>query len=276
MKIASDHYQQGLGKLLGFLVGALVIGTSFPHLLKSAMATLPWRYVIYATSLLSVLAGLAMYLLVPDGPYRKPASKLKLNAIPQSFRNKMFKVAAIGYFGHMWELYAFWVFVPVILSHYKNHYPEANFNVSLLSFIIIVSGSLSCVFSGFVSQYIGLKKTAAIALSLSGLCCIVSPLMLLNHSAIALIAFLLIWSMAVIADSPMFSTMIAQSAPGELRGTALTIVNCIGFFITIISIQLINVLRDDTNAVYIYTLLAIGPIAGLITIAKNKDNAPEL
>jgi MFS family permease len=273
MKIASDHYQQGLGKSLGFLVGALVIGTSFPHLLKSMMAALPWRYVIYATSSLSVLGGLAMFLLVPDGPHRKPASQLNLGAFAQNFRDKKFRAAAFGYFGHMWELYAFWVFVPVILSAYNSRFPLAGLNVPLLSFSIIVSGSISCVFSGYISQYFGAKKTAVSALSLSCICCIVSPLLLLNQSATALIIFLFIWSMAVIADSPMFSTLVAQNAAVESKGTALTIVNCIGFFITILSIQLINALRNDNNAHYIYVLLAIGPVLGLIALIRNKDNS---
>jgi MFS family permease len=275
MKIASDHYQQGLGKSLGFLVSALVIGTSFPHLLKSMMTALPWRYVIFSTSLLSVLGGLAMFLLVPDGPHRKPAQKIKLNLFLQSFKNSKFRAAAFGYFGHMWELYAFWVFVPVILSAYNSRYPDANINVPLFSFLIIVAGSFSCVLSGYVSQYIGAKKTATIALFLSCICCIASPLFLFNHSITVLIIFLFIWSVAVIADSPMFSTLVAQNASPESKGTALTIVNCIGFFITIISIQLINALRTDANAGYIYALLAVGPVLGLIALMrKDSREAP--
>jgi len=271
MKIASDHYQQGLGKSLGFLVGALVIGTSFPHLLKSMMAALPWRYVIFSTSLLSILGGLAMFLLVPDGPHRKPAQKIKLNLFLQSFKNEKFRAAAFGYFGHMWELYAFWVFVPVILSAYNSRYPGAAINVPLFSFLIIVYGSFSCVLSGYISQSIGAKKTATVALILSCICCMASPLFLFNHSIIALIIFLFTWSVAVIADSPMFSTLVAQNASPESKGTALTIVNCIGFFITIVSIQLINALRTDANADYIYALLAVGPILGLIALMK-KDS----
>lgn len=271
MKIASDHYQHGLGRSLGFLVGALVLGTSFPHFLKSMMATLPWRYVIYSTSGLSALGGLAMLLLVPDGQYRKSGQKLKLNAFIQSFRNKQFRAAAFGYFGHMWELYAFWVFVPVMLTAYKNHYPFAHINVPLLSFLIIVAGSFSCVFSGIVSPRFGTKKTATMALSLSCVCCMVSPLLLFNSSQVVLLVFMFIWSMAVIADSPLFSTLIAQNAPIATKGTSLTIVNCIGFGITIISIQLINALRTDANAKYIYLILALGPILGLIALVGNSE-----
>src|SRR6201991_1860358 len=280
MKIAADHYQQGLGKSLGYLVGALVLGTAFPHLLKSLMAALPWRYVVFSTSALSVLGGLAMFLMVPDGPYRKPGQKLNLNGFLQSFRDSKFRAAAFGYFGHMWELYAFWVFVPVMLTAYKGHHPAEDINVSLLSFLIIVAGSASCVFSGLISQRFGAKRTAVAALSLSCLCCLVSPLLLFNNSLIAFVVFLFIWSMAVIADSPMFSTLVAQYAPERSKGTALTIVNCIGFSITIISIQLINALRSEDNAQYIYMLLAIGPLLGLFALLKNRKqgvvNSPQV
>jgi MFS family permease len=270
MKIASDHYQQGLGKSLGFLVGALVLGTAFPHFLKSMTTGLPWKYVIFATSLLSALGGLAMLVLVPDGPGRRSGQKLNLSGFLKGFGNPQFRSAAFGYFGHMWELYAFWVFVPVMLAAYNSRYPAAQLNVPLLSFLIIAAGSLSCVAGGFLSQQWGTKRTATLALFLSGLCCLVSPLLLFSGQATALIAFLFVWSMAVIADSPLFSTLVAQNAPAETKGTSLTIVNCIGFAITIISIQLINALRDAQNARYIYMLLAIGPVLGLLALNRKK------
>jgi MFS family permease len=170
----------------------------------------------------------------------------------------------------MWELYAFWVFIPVILGVYNEHFPSAHLNVPLLSFLIIAAGSVSCVASGILSQTWGTKRTATAALFISCLCCLVSPLLLFSHSAGVLIAFLFVWSMAVIADSPLFSTLVAQNAPAETRGTSLTIVNCIGFAITIMSIQLINALRDAGNARYIYVLLAIGPILGLFALTKKR------
>jgi len=272
MKIAADHYEHGLGKSLGFLVGALVLGTAFPHFLKSMMTGLPWHYVIYSTFMLSVLGGVAMLVLVPDGPYRKAGQKPKLNSFLQSFKHPQFRAAALGYFGHMWELYAFWVFVPVILSAYNSRYPATHFNVPFLSFLIIVAGSFACVFSGLISQRFGAKTIATAALSISCLCCLISPLLLFNGSPQLLLTFLLIWSVTVIADSPLFSTLVAQNAPPATKGTSLTIVNCVGFGITIISIQLVNALRTSTNAQYIYMLLAAGPALGLIALVSNKSN----
>lgn len=274
MKIASDHYQQGLSKSLGYLVGALVLGTAFPHLLKSLTTNLPYQYVIYTTSLLSALGGLAMVIIVPNGPYYKPGQRLNLSGFLQGFSNSKFRAAAFGYFGHMWELYAFWVFVPVILTTYQQQHNSAKLNVPLLAFFIIAAGSASCVLSGYLSQYFGAKKTAAAALSISGLCCLLSPLLFLSNSATAFITFLFIWSMAVIADSPLFSTLVAQNAPVQTKGTSLTIVNCIGFLITIISIQLLNGIRNEGNAPFVYMLLAVGPALGLMALMnKSRQKA---
>jgi MFS family permease len=270
MKIASDHYEKGLGKSLGYLVGALVLGTAFPHFLKSGFSSFPWKYVIYSASALSLLGGILLFLLVPDGPYRKVGKQLKLGTFIQSFKNSHFRSAAIGYFGHMWELYTFWVFVPVILVNYANHY-HLQLNSSLLSFMIIVSGSISCVISGLIANKFGTKKVATLSLAISCVCCLISPLFLLNDSLIVLILFLLVWSMAVIADSPLFSTLVAQNVVTELKGSSLTIVNCIGFAITIISIQLMNVILTKENTQYIFVLLAFGPIIGLYALMKKQQ-----
>ncbi len=270
MKIASDYYQKGLGKSLGFLVGALVLGTAFPHLLKSLTLNLPWKYVVFATSILSVVGGLIIWLFVPDGPFRKSIQKIRLAAFLSGFANKPFRAAAFGYFGHMWELYAFWAFVPVMLANWQKHNAAVTLNIPFLSFLIIGSGSVACVVSGFISQFFGTKKVAAISLFLSGCCCILSPFFLLNSSVFTLVPFLFFWGLVVIADSPLFSTLVAQNAPEESRGTSLTIVNCIGFSITIISIQLINGLMNDGNARFIYLLLVIGPLTGLIALLGNR------
>jgi MFS family permease len=269
MKIASDYYQKGLGKSLGFLVGALVLGTAFPHLVKSLSADFSWKYVVITTTSISAIGGLVMLWFVPNGPYRKQGQQLKLNAFLSGFKNKNFRSAAFGYFGHMWELYTFWAFVPVMLLSYKNYY-QVELNVPMLSFVIIASGGVACVFSGLLSLRFGAKKIATISLFLSCICCCLSPLFLYNQSTPVLILFLFFWGLVVITDSPLFSTLVAQNAPEESRGTSLTIVNCIGFSITIVSIQLINLLSERINSQYIYTLLAAGPLLGLVALLNNK------
>ena len=108
MKIASDYFEKGLGISLGFLVGALVIGTAFPHLLKNITETISWKSVLITTSSFALFGGLLMLTLVPDGPFRKAGKKINLLAFSHVFRNPEFRSSAFGYFGHMWELYAFW------------------------------------------------------------------------------------------------------------------------------------------------------------------------
>ena len=269
MKIAADHFQKGLGKSLGFLVGALVLGTAFPHLLKSITTQLPWKYVIISISALSVIGGSIILFAVPDGPYRKQSRQLQFTAFLSGLHNKNFRSAATGYFGHMWELYSFWAFVPVMLTVNKNH-THNNLNISLLSFLIIACGALACAASGLLSQRFGAKRIATIALFLSCLCCLLSPFFLLTTSAPLLLAFLFFWGLVVIADSPLFSTLVAQNVAEELRGTSLTIVNCIGFSITIISIQAIKILSENISDRYIYMILAAGPVIGLIALLSNN------
>ncbi len=268
MKIASDYYNKGLGKSLGFLVGALVLGTAFPHLLKGLGSEVPWRIVLIFTSALAVIGGLSILFFVPDGPFRKMSQKPQFTAFLKVFKHQPFRAAAFGYFGHMWELYAFWAFVPFILDNYLSSNQSANFNIPLCSFIIIGAGGLACIAAGYISQNIGLKKTAFFALCLSCACCLFSPLAFNFSSPALFLVFLVFWGMTVIADSPLFSTLVANNAEPEIKGTALTIVNCIGFSITIVSIQLLNTLSTIVNEQNIFILLAIGPIFGLIALLK--------
>jgi MFS family permease len=164
----------------------------------------------------------------------------------------------------MWELYAFWAFVPVILLTYQNMHNLTELSIPLWSFIIIAIGGIACVIGGYLSSSYGLDKVARSALLLSGLCCLLSPFAFLMPLELFLL-FLLIWGMAVIADSPLFSSLVAQTAPPVYKGTALTIVTSLGFFITIISIQLISMANQFMDSRYIFLILAFGPFFGLIT-----------
>ncbi|MGD1957654.1 MAG: nitrate/nitrite transporter [Fulvivirga sp.] len=269
MKIAADYHKEGLGKALGYLVGALVLGTALPHLLKGLTAGLSWKLVLFTTSILAVLGGMLTGIFVKDGPSRRAMQKMEFSTISEIFKNASFRSAAFGYFGHMWELYAFWAFVPVILGVYLQLHPDAVLDVPILSFAVIAIGGLACIMGGYVSLRVGARKTAIVALSFSGLCCLISPLIIATPSTIVFIAFLFFWGMVVIADSPMFSTLVAHSAASETKGTALTIVNCIGFSITIVSIQLLSWLSSFVSAQYLYMTLAAGPILGFIAVYKK-------
>ena len=273
MKIAADYFDKSLGKSLGYLVGALVIGTAFPHLLKEFTGILPWKTVLMATSSLAVFGGILMLLFVPDGPFRKQSQKLNLSAVFDIFKSSELRSAAFGYFGHMWELYAFWAFVPVIITTYNSINPAAMLNVPMLSFFIIGIGGLGCVTGGYLSMTLGSKKVATTALFLSGICCIASPLIFSIESKYLFAGFLLFWGFVVQPDSPQFSTLVAQNASPETKGTALTIVNCLGFSITIFSIQLLNILRETMDLRFIYLFLALGPVLGLLALRKTEHRA---
>jgi len=271
MKIAADYYAQGLGKSLGYLVGALVLGTAFPHLLQAFSGDWPWRYVLLVTSGLALLGGTLMLVLVPDGPHRRAGQGLDVGAFFSVFKDRSFRAAAFGYFGHMWELYAFWAFVPVALLAYSELHPAAGFSIPVLSFVIIGIGSLACVLGGYLSLRFGARKIAAVALALSGCCCLLSPLFFLYTSSLVFASFLVFWGMVVVADSPLFSTLVAQNAPAEKKGTALTIVNCLGFSITILSIQLLNYLQLEVAPAYLFLALAVGPVLGLWGMLRGRE-----
>ena len=135
--------------------------------------------------------------------------------------------------------------------------------ISILSFYIIAAGGIACIVSGYLSQIFGAKKTAFVALFLSGSCCLFSPLAFYLPQ-IPFIVFLIFWGLVVIADSPLFSSLVAQHADMQIKGTAITIVTCIGFSITIASIELLNYLSGQINTRYMFMFLAIGPILGLL------------
>ena len=262
MKIASGWYRQGLGKALGFLVGALVLGTAFPHVLKGSGQSVPWETVIVAISLIPAGGGALMLVFVPDGPYLFKGTTFNGRALMLIFERRDLRAAAFGYFGHMWELYTLWAFVPMFLVSYVNAHPELKLNISLWTFGIIAAGSLGCIGGGMVARKFGSAPVAFVQLSFSGICCLLSGLIFKAPPELFLV-YMIFWGIVVVGDSPQFSTLVAHTAPKELVGSALTIVNCIGFFTTIISIQLMTSLIAVIPSNYLFTFLIIGPIIGL-------------
>ena len=275
MKIASGWYRSDLGNALGFLVGALVVGTAFPHLLKGLGGALPWETVLVAVSAVAALGGVLMLLFVPDGPYLARAAKFDPRALAVIFRSPRFRASAFGYFGHMWELYAFWAFVPFAIAAHVAANGGRELNVPLWAFAVIAAGFLGCAGGGLVSLRAGSARVAFVQLAASGVCCVVSPLLFYAPTPVFL-AFLLFWGVVVVGDSPQFSALNAQNAPRELVGSALTIANSIGFAITIGSIQLLNSLAASAGAALLFLALAPGPVFGLFALApllRGRDGA---
>lgn len=263
MKIAADWFEQGLGKALSFLVGALVLGTAFPHLLKNRDFDLPWRSILYFTSLFAVAGGSLMFFM-GDGPYRKRSGRFQWNALKEIFSSKPWRQAAFGYFGHMWELYTFWGFVPLVLGLYA----ERNgivLNIPLFSFAVIASGMLGCIAGGYLSVRSGNAKVAAVSLFISGSCCFISPF-IFRLPLFPFLLILFIWGLTVVADSPQFSALVAHYAPPHLKGTALTIYNSIGFLVTTISLWIVDRIFHSVGSFSgsnTFLLLGIGAVTGL-------------
>lgn len=268
MKIAADYFEKGLGSALGLLVGALVLGTASPFLLKALEISFSWKVIFWSTSGAALLGGLWVGFGVPDGPFRKANPKFDPGIIPALLKNKSLKGAASGYFGHMWELYTFWAFLPVLIQSLKND-PFIDGANALWTFWIIAAGAVSCAIGGWISLKQGSEKVALVSLTGSGICCLV--LMVVPVLPLwVMFPFLVIWGMLVVADSPQFSSLVAQSILPEQRGTALTLVNCIGFAFTILSIQVAQLLSNLLEPRIVLSLLFLGPVFGLVSYLRFR------
>jgi MFS family permease len=263
MKIAAGWYRGGLGKALGFLVGALVVGTASPHLVRGLNMAAARQFVILSTSITASVGGLLVLLFVPNGPYLATTSKLNLRATQMIFRVREVRASVFSYFGHMWELYTFWAFTPFLLAAYSALHPEEHCNVSLWSFFIIGAGSIGCAVGGMVSRKVGSARVAFVQLCLSGVCCLLLPVFF-GFPFPTFVMAMIFWGIVVVGDSPQFSALTAAYAPKELVGSALTIANCIGFGITILSIQLTGWFTRVVPPQYIAIPLVVGPVLGLM------------
>ncbi len=266
MKIAAGWFHHDLGKAIGFLVGSLVVGTAFPHLLRALGQELPWEAVVISVSVIASLGGVLMYVAVPDGPYLRSGGGFDARAMALIFGSPRFRASAFGYFGHMWELYTFWVFVPVVLAAYFGSGSSTGPVISFWAFAVIAVGSLGCIGGGLLSLRTGSAPVAFWQLLASGICCLLSP-MLFQAPAMVFLPFLLFWGIVVAGDSPQFSTLNARNAPPHLVGSALTIANCIGFAISIVSIQMVNLMAGNVDPRYLFLPLAVGPLVGLVAMA---------
>ncbi len=260
MKIASGWYREGLGGALGFLVGALILGTALPHALRGWATAWPWHGVILVLSSLAGAGGVLMWLLVPDGPYLARAGPVTVRALTVIWRDRRVRASVFGYFGHMWELYGVLMMVPLIFARYLQS--GSSSLVSWLSFAAIGAGAIGCAAGGLLAARAGSAKVAAVQLLVSGLCCLLSP-WLLSAPLWLFIAWMMVWGTTVSGDSPQFSALTARNCPPEVVGSVLTLVNCIGFGISIVSIQLVALAIRYYPFEWVLPWLAIGPVIGL-------------
>ncbi|MGC1519296.1 MAG: MFS transporter, partial [Azonexus sp.] len=251
------------GAALAQLVGMLTLGTALPHGIRLAGAGWSWQATILVSSVLALVAA-AMIFGLGDGPHlkrRHDAPPLRLGRVFYAFSVQEFRASALGYFGHQWELYAFWTLVPalVLLSGLATPGSTA---LSGLAFAIIGIGALGCILGGWWSQRIGSARVAATALALSAICCAVFPFSM-DWPAGIKIGLLLLWGASVVADSPHFSALSARACAPEIVGSALAFQNSIGFAITMLSIQL-GTAWIGAWGTSIAWLLLPGPLLGLL------------
>lgn len=257
MKLAASWYPRGLGAAMGWLIGALVLGSASPHLLRALGVAWPWQAVMGAVSLLALGGGVLLAATVPDGPHLPRSGKLRWRALGAIWTDVRVRASVGGYFGHMWEVYTLWVLVPAIVGQRLSGAPA-----SLAAFGAMAVGVLGCVAGGLLSRRWGSAWVGGLQLGMSGLCCLLAPWML-GAGDWVFAAWLGVWGLAAAGDSPQFSTLTARNAPRDVVGSLLTLVNSLGFAISIISIQLFVWLAERHRLEVLLPGLAIGPLLGV-------------
>jgi MFS transporter, DHA1 family, inner membrane transport protein len=257
MKIASQWYRQGLGAALGYLVGALVLGSASAHGLRAVADALPWPSIMLGVAALAAAGGLLILTLgePPQAPVR--VTRMQWQALGTLWTDARVRSSVLGYFGHMWELYTLWVLLPLILGTRLS-----GVDLSWAAFVMLGSGAVGCVMGGYAAKRWGSARVAAVFLGISGLCCLLAPAMV--HAADAVFyLWLLVWGISVAGDSPQFSTLTARNAPPQAVGSVLTLTNSIGFAISTLSILLFVALTDWLPLGWLLMGLALGPALGL-------------
>jgi len=268
MKIAAGWFKERRGMALGVLVGAVCLGSAFPHLLAWSATTVPWRTLMFASSLLAVAGGILVWLTVKDGPHVAASAPFDPHAIGSVVRNRGARLATYGYLGHMWELYAVWAWIPAFAAAWLTQASVAPERTgSLVAFVAIASGAIGCVVAGMWADRWGKARIAGAALVISGLCSL-SAGAIFGGPIWLLYALAVVWGFTVIADSAQFSALVTEHSPRTHVGTALTLQTSAGFLLTMVSLQLLPLLAARYGWQWVFVLLVPGPVLGAIAMRR--------
>jgi MFS family permease len=259
VRLVATHFDRGRGLAAGIVVGALTFGSSTPHLVRG-LADIPWQATIAATSVLA-LAAVPAVLPVRAGSTATAAPRLDLGAAWRTLRERPLRLTTGSYLGHMWELYAFWAWLPMFFAASREPMP-GRVEAGVVAFAAIgVAGLAGCVVAGVLADRAGRTAITTAAMLTSAVCCLASPLAFDAPTGV-LVAMLVIWGAAVIADSAQFSAAVTELAGPEYAGSALTLQLAFGFTLTVVSIRLVPVFADAAGWRFALLPLAAGPLLG--------------
>jgi MFS family permease len=271
LKVMATWFQRGRGLALGVMVGALTIGSALPHLING-VGGLPWQQVVVVSSVLTVAGGFIVLLLVRDGPYPFPPASFEPRYLLRAFADPGVRLANLGYFGHMWELYAMWSWFAVFLGEsVRAADPGSSTRAAagLGTFVVIGAGAVGCFLGGVLGDRWGRTRTTAVAMAISGSCALTigltfgGPLWLVLSVGV-------VWGLTVVADSAQFSAMVTELADQAYVGTALTVQLAVGFSLTVVTIWLVPLLRDAVTWRWAFALLALGPALGVAAMLRLR------
>jgi MFS family permease len=264
LKFVATWFKTGRGVALGILVGALTLGTASPHLIN-ALGGVEWPTVVLTASALSLFGAVVVWR-VQEGPFPFPRATFDPRQIGRTLTNRGVRLASLGYFGHMWELYAVWAWVHVFYAHVAS---DDRGTGAATAFAVVGIGALGCYCGGRLGDAWGRTRTTAASMAASGTCALTIGF-LADAPTPVVVAVGLVWGFMVVADSAQFSTMVTELADQAYVGTALTLQLALGFTLTVVTIWLIPVIEIDHGWGWAFAVLAPGPALGVIAMMRLK------